>query len=319
MNDCLIKRIEPNEYDFILDLNKANEEMLLPLNREKLDFFSENAELFLIAYVDGTPAGFLIALREGLEEYDIACYKWFCKRYSEFLYVDRVVVAERFRRNGLALRLYRAVFSEAREFGIDILAASVTASPYNGVSMRLHKELGFFEVGELSVRGGTVKVSMLASAVQSTEEQRINEKLYFFYISLTCGLISFEDYCEQLNALFLADEGQSEILLELQLCTRDPKDTAGALKVYLLDKTAQLDMHKVAALIFAEAERQYSEDTDELIKLTRKMYEVYKLLPYSAWYEEPFIRLAAIDEYWDWDGKADCIEELKYLFNYYKN
>lgn len=70
MNDFLIKRIEPKEYDFIFDLNKANEELLLPLDEEKLDFFSQNAELFLIVYADGVPAGFLIALREGLEEKD---------------------------------------------------------------------------------------------------------------------------------------------------------------------------------------------------------------------------------------------------------
>ena len=165
MNDYLIKRIEPREYDFILDLNKANEELLLPLDREKLDFFSQNAELFLIVYADGIPAGFLIALREGLEEYDIACYKWFCERYSKFLYVDRVVIDERFRKRGLAWRLYQSVFDRAGELGIDTVAAAVTSMPYNRPSMRLHYGLGFLEVGELLVRSGTVKVSQLATAM----------------------------------------------------------------------------------------------------------------------------------------------------------
>lgn len=165
MAELIIRRIESKDYGFILDLNKANEEMLLPLNREKLDFFSQNAELFLIAYAGGIPAGFLIALREGLEEYDIACYKWFCERYSKFLYVDRVVIDERFRRSGLAWRLYRSVFDRARELGIDTVAAAVTSMPYNGPSMRFHKQIGFFEVGELLVRSGTVKVAQLATAI----------------------------------------------------------------------------------------------------------------------------------------------------------
>lgn len=327
MNDYLIKRIEPREYDFILDLNKANEEMLLPLDREKLDFFSRNAELFLIVYADGIPAGFLIALREGIEEYDIACYKWFCERYSKFLYVDRVVIDEEFRNRGLAWRLYRSVFDRARELGIDTVAAAVTSMPYNGESMMFHKGteyrcgMGFHEVGEMFVRGGTVRVSQLAVSVQTPEEQRLNEKLFFFYISLTSGLISFEAYCEQLNSLFLAHDGHNDILLELQLRTSDPKATVAALAAYLSDKTAQLDFDKVGSLLFAEAEKQFSEDKDKLMDLSHKMYSIYRchLLPSVFLYDEPLVNLASIDDYWDWDGKDECIAQLKYLFNYYKN
>ena len=321
MEELIIRRIESKDYCFILDLNKANEELLLPLDREKLDFFSQNAELFLIVYADGIPAGFLIALREGLEEYDIACYKWFCERYSKFLYVDRIVIDERFRNRGLAWRLYRSVFDRARELGIDTVAAAVTSMPYNGESMVFHKGMGFNEVGVLLVRGGTVKALQLAVSVQTPEELRLNEKLYFFYISLSSGLISFDAYCEQLNDLFLAHDGQNDILLELQLRTSDPKATAAALAAYLHDKTAQLDFDKVSSLLFAEAEKQFSEDTDELIDLSHKMYNIYRchLLPSAFLYDEPLVNLASIDDYWDWDGKDECIAQLKYSFNYYKN
>ena len=278
MAELIIRRIESKDYGFILDLNKANEDMLLPLDAEKLDFFSRKAELFPIAYADGIPAGFLIALRDGIEEYDIACYKWFCERYPKFLYIDRVVIDEKFRRCGLAWLLYQAVFDRAREVGIDTVAAAVTSMPYNGESMVFHNGMGFHEVGVLLVRGGVVKALQLAASLQTPEEQRLNEKLYFFYISLSCGLISFDDYCEQLNSLFLADDGQNDILLELQFRTSDPKATVAALAAYLSDKIAQVDVHKVACLLFAEAESQYSEDTDELIELTRKMYEIYNIL-----------------------------------------
>ena len=170
MEELIIRRIESKDYSFILDLNKANEDMLLPLDAEKLDFFSRKAELFLIMYADGIPAGFLIALREGLEEYDIACYKWFCERYSKFLYIDRVVIDEKFRRCGLAWRLYQSVFDCTRELGIDTAAAAVTSMPYNGESLRFHSGMDFHEIGELIVRDGTVKALQLAASLQTPEE-----------------------------------------------------------------------------------------------------------------------------------------------------
>ena len=51
------------------------------------------------AYVAGELLGFVLCLRPGTG-YGSPNYAWFNERYSEFLYVDRIAVAERARSGG---------------------------------------------------------------------------------------------------------------------------------------------------------------------------------------------------------------------------
>lgn len=157
--------INEKERAFVLGLNKANEELLLPMDADELAFLSNTAALFKIAYVDGVPAGFLIALREEIKEYDVMCYKQFCERYPKFIYIDRVAVDERFRNKGIARRLYQSVFERAKELGIEVLTAAIVKEPYNEASMGFHGEMDFCEIGEVTVRGGTVNVSLQAAMI----------------------------------------------------------------------------------------------------------------------------------------------------------
>ena len=88
----MIKRIEPKDYAYVLKLNEEYVDVLIPMDRDELSFLEKRAAIFHIIYVDGAPAGFIIALREGLKEYDFKSYRWFEERYPEFLYIDRIVV-----------------------------------------------------------------------------------------------------------------------------------------------------------------------------------------------------------------------------------
>lgn len=65
----IIKRIEPTDYNYVLKLNEENADVLIPTDREELESLAEKAALFQLIYVDETPAGFIIPLREGLEDY----------------------------------------------------------------------------------------------------------------------------------------------------------------------------------------------------------------------------------------------------------
>ena len=88
----MIKRIEPKDYAYVLKLNDEYVDVLIPMDRDELSFLEKRPAIFHIIYVDGAPAGFIIALREGLKEYDFKSYRWFEERYPEFLYIDRIVV-----------------------------------------------------------------------------------------------------------------------------------------------------------------------------------------------------------------------------------
>ena len=160
-NDIVIRNAEPKDYDFILNLNEVNVEVLSPMPMERMLWLKDMCEMFVVAEVDGTPAAFLMALREG-KPYDSENYVWFSKKYSEFLYIDRIVIDEPFRSAGLGRKLYDAVKDHARATGVSVVTCEVDTIPYNGPSLKFHEAMGFKEVGEQNVRGGAIKVSLKA-------------------------------------------------------------------------------------------------------------------------------------------------------------
>ncbi len=101
-----------------------------------------------------------------------------------------------------------------------------------------------------------------------------NELLYFFYLTISSGLIESNDYVEKLNQLFLVDAGKSEILLDLEYCTGDPEKTITTIKTALYDKTGQIDFQNVGKMLFDELRRQYSEDCDCLKEISQKLYVI---------------------------------------------
>lgn len=165
-----IRPIRSTDYEFVLKTNEDNVEVLSPMNQEKLEYFERNAELFLVAEVDSEPAAFLIALREGVDSYESENYRWFSKNYKEFLYVDRIVINENYRKMGLGRKLYHSVFSYAVSCGVSTVTAEIDTIPYNETSLKFHKSMGFTEVGMQVVRDGSVEVSLQEARVENWSE-----------------------------------------------------------------------------------------------------------------------------------------------------
>ena len=162
--NIVIRDVRPEDYDFILNVNEINVEVLSPMPMERMLWLKEMSELFLTAEVDGVPAAFLIAIREG-KPYDSENYVWFSEKYPEFLYIDRIVIDEPFRADGLGRRLYDAVKEHARATGVKVVTCEVDTIPYNETSLKFHEAMGFKEVGEQIIRGGAIKVSLKACEV----------------------------------------------------------------------------------------------------------------------------------------------------------
>lgn len=156
----MIRDVKIEDCPYILGLNEENAEMLLPMDSQQFMYFVERAGIFKVVELDGNIVAFLIALRDKTD-YNIQVYRWFLERHPNFIYIDRIVIDEAYRRLGIARMLYEYVFDYGYSQGVSIIAAGVEIEPiYNKASMALHNSMGFAEVGEQYVRNGAVKVSL---------------------------------------------------------------------------------------------------------------------------------------------------------------
>ena len=162
MRNIVIRDVTPADDEFILRINEINVDVLSPMDQAKLDFYKSIADIFWTIDVDGERAAFLIGIREGAA-YPNENFDFFSRTFDKFLYVDRIVIDEPFRKIGLGTKLYEAVKEHALKSGVTTVTAEVDTEPvYNNASLIFHAGMGFKEVGEQRVRGNTVKVSLQA-------------------------------------------------------------------------------------------------------------------------------------------------------------
>ena len=155
----LIRKVSISDLDNLLALNESEVPHVGSIDIERMHWFEKNADYFRIAAQDEQIAGFLIGFRPG-SSYQSLNYRWFCDRYDDFAYVDRIAVAESARGLGIASRLY-ADFAATLPRSYKAMTCEVNILPPNEGSMRFHTRLGFREVGTLSSDAGDKKVAML--------------------------------------------------------------------------------------------------------------------------------------------------------------
>ena len=130
----------------IYDLNQANTPEVGSL--ESIDYLHKLIELSaynLLVLKEDEVIGFIICMREG-SAYGSENYKFFIKKLKKFLYVDRVAIDERHRREGLGQSIYEDIFKLAKKENLPI-ALEVNTQPINQPSLDFHQKMGFDQVG----------------------------------------------------------------------------------------------------------------------------------------------------------------------------
>ena len=155
----LIEDVSTHDLAEILALNESEVPHVGRVDMQRMQWFVENATYFRVAKVDDQLGAFLIGLRP-VTSYQSENYRWFCDRYADFAYVDRIAVATAGRRLGLASNLYDD-FAAAMPPSVTIMTCEVNIRPPNEGSMQFHTRLGFSEVGTLSSEDGSKKVALL--------------------------------------------------------------------------------------------------------------------------------------------------------------
>ena len=167
--DLIIRDVTEQDLDAVLSLNQSEVPHVGSVDIERMHWFAANAHYFRVAVEADRIAAYLIGLRPG-SSYASPNYLWFCNRYRDFAYVDRVAVAEFARRLGLASRLYDD-FAASVPATVENMTCEVNLRPPNESSMRFHLQLGFLQVGSQSTEGGSKEVAMLAKRLRH-EDQR---------------------------------------------------------------------------------------------------------------------------------------------------
>jgi uncharacterized protein len=149
-----LRPLRPADHAEVLALNTANVVKLAPMDEARLVELEELADRFDVVEVDGEFGGFVVTFAPGTS-YDSENYRWFTERYdAHFYYLDRIVLADAHRRQGLGTFVYDELEQVARPYGR--LTLEVNLVPRNDASLAFHDRRGYVEVGQLGSPGHLV-------------------------------------------------------------------------------------------------------------------------------------------------------------------
>jgi uncharacterized protein len=146
------------DHPAVLAMNNAAPPHVNALDDEQFAWLAERAAYFRVLEDAGGIVGFVLCVPSGLD-YWSDNYKWFSERYGDFLYLDRVVVAERARRGGVGRALYEDLQAtvEGRWLRITL---EVNLRPPNPTSVAFHEKMGYRGIGVREYDGGKKAVQM---------------------------------------------------------------------------------------------------------------------------------------------------------------
>lgn len=148
-----------SDFEGIIALNDTEVLQTSPMDLDRLRLLVQMADYCKVATLDDRLAAFLIAL--GVDRpYANDNYSWFSARFSNFLYVDRIVVSADYSGRRIGSKLYSDMFDFARSQGIQMVTCEYNIEPPNPASRSFHDRFGFKEVGTQWVSNGTKQVSL---------------------------------------------------------------------------------------------------------------------------------------------------------------
>lgn len=167
MTDMHLRDATHDDLETLRVLNEQSIPHVNSLTTDEFEWFLRVGDHFRVAEIKGSTAGFLLGLRPGLD-YGSLNYAWFCHRYDDFLYIDRLAVDTRWRRRGIASALYADLERRAQVLGTPLLACEVNLRPRNESSLAFHERHGFNEVGRQDTEGGCKTVRLMIKPLAAT-------------------------------------------------------------------------------------------------------------------------------------------------------
>lgn len=156
-----LRPMAPGDVAEVLALNAREVHLLAPMDEATLWRIHALARGVEVIEVGGQFAGFVITVGPGTA-YDSENYRWFESHLEAYVYLDRVVLHESVRRQGVGGTVYDRIEAQARA-ELDIrrtarLALEVNLDPPNEPSLAFHHKRGYVEVAQLGAPGHRVSL-----------------------------------------------------------------------------------------------------------------------------------------------------------------
>jgi predicted GNAT superfamily acetyltransferase len=152
MSEFSIRSMKSSDIDVVWAINQEN---IPAVGEETVEVLAEllaMSTISLVAEVDNMVVGFCMVLNPETT-YKSPNYLYFCERFVDFVYLDRVAVTSSFQGWGIGAALYRKVEQLTNS---SLFVLEVNTKPRNEGSLRFHTREGFELLEEVETRPGKV-------------------------------------------------------------------------------------------------------------------------------------------------------------------
>lgn len=157
-----MKNIFETHFEELVSLN--NEEVPSVNHLEESEFaeLAKNAAFSEVLLIEEGIAGLVLGFEKD-NQYEGFNFQWFCSRFDDFLYIDRIIASKDFRGQGVGKRLYDLAINYCKNNGLSKICCEVNNDPPNPGSHAFHKKMGFEPIEEvLHPEGKTVQMYVLS-------------------------------------------------------------------------------------------------------------------------------------------------------------
>ena len=146
----------PIAKNFLEECYRINEDNVPEVGSRSLQGLSnsvQNSDYNECVVLKNKVVGFVICFQDNektisyMQEIQHKNFKEISKRVTNFLYIDRIAIDSKFRKNKLATELYSKIIDFGKKNSIENLTAEINLLPsVNIPSFNLHKNFGFIEI-----------------------------------------------------------------------------------------------------------------------------------------------------------------------------
>ena len=150
MTDIIIRSMTASDIEAVWAINQGN---IPAVGEETVEVLADLLSMSLFSLVveaEKVVVGFCMILGPQTQ-YQSPNYLYFCERYADFIYLDRVAVTSAFQGLGLGAAMYREVERLSQS---TLFALEVNTKPRNEGSLRFHTREGFVMLEEVETRPG---------------------------------------------------------------------------------------------------------------------------------------------------------------------